>query len=404
MAILHKNITASGDIHNPKWHPDANNGDYAWKNEKGELESIDELLLPAALNFVDGSVAPPTSNTNDIYILSSGASVNAGWGSVALQDWVKYDGAAWNAITPQKSSLCYDKNADSLMSFDGAAWAAIGGGGGGGNTIYSANDTVGTGRIATLTDTLRFKDGTFEIEGASTTTGTTLALYNGSGTPFKTWEWLDNGNLNINNVSYVTTFNFNNKFLTFDDIPVFDLDAKAEAAFVMRITAGNNSISNGARIELYETSVYSGYAKSLIFKARKNDGDIKHLADTSSKHGFYLNNGYSATTDFTTSNRRFEIGDSLSFFHNTSLAIAPNVTTTPTLLGSEDISLQGVTVIKGTGTTTGTTLALYDDDTTPNKNAEFKDNGNISFYNLPTSSSGLSSGDIYNDGGTLKIV
>ena len=130
MPILHKNITASGDIHNPKWHPDANNGDYAWKNEKGELESIDELLLPAALNFVDGSVAPPTSNTNDIYILSSGASVNAGWGTVSLQDWVKYDGAVWNVITPQKSSLCYDKTADSLMNFNGTSWASIGGGGG----------------------------------------------------------------------------------------------------------------------------------------------------------------------------------------------------------------------------------------------------------------------------------
>jgi len=155
MAILHKNITVSGDIHNPKWHPDANNGDYAWKNEKGELESIDELLLPAALNFVDGSVAPPTSNTNDIYILSSGGSVNVGWGSVALQDWVKYDGAAWNAITPQKSSLCYDKTADSLMSFDGTAWAAIGGG----NTIYTANDTIGSGRVATITDSLTFAGG-----------------------------------------------------------------------------------------------------------------------------------------------------------------------------------------------------------------------------------------------------
>lgn len=136
MPILHRNITASGDIHNPKWHPDANNGDYAWKNEKGELESIDELLLPAALNFVDGSVAPPTSNTNDIYILSSGGSVNAGWGSVALQDWVKYDGAAWNAITPQKSSLCYDKTADSLMSFNGTSWAAIGGGGTDPNAVH----------------------------------------------------------------------------------------------------------------------------------------------------------------------------------------------------------------------------------------------------------------------------
>jgi len=151
MAILHKNITASGDIHNPKWHPDANNGDYAWKNEKGELESIDELLLPAALNFVDGSVAPPTSNTNDIYILSSGGSVNAGWGSVALQDWVKYDGAAWNAITPQKSSLCYDKTADSLMSFNGTAWAAIGGGGGGNFIPQSIGTTYNISNVSALT-------------------------------------------------------------------------------------------------------------------------------------------------------------------------------------------------------------------------------------------------------------
>ena len=43
MAILHKNITAAADIHNPKWFSGANNGDYAFKNEKGELESIDEL-------------------------------------------------------------------------------------------------------------------------------------------------------------------------------------------------------------------------------------------------------------------------------------------------------------------------------------------------------------------------
>ena len=128
MAILHKNITTSADIHNPKWFTDANNGDYAFKNEKGELESTDELLLPAALNFVDGSVAPPTTSTGDIYILSSGGSVNAGWGSVSLQDWVRYDGAAWNSITPQKSSLCYDKAADGLMFYDGSAWATLGGG------------------------------------------------------------------------------------------------------------------------------------------------------------------------------------------------------------------------------------------------------------------------------------
>jgi|TARA_R100000084_G_scaffold69469_1_gene30731 hypothetical protein len=126
MAILHKNINNETDIHNPKWFQNANNGDYAFKNEKGQLESTDELLLPAALNFVDGSVAPPTTNAGDIYILSSGGSVNAGWGGVSLQDWVRYDGAAWNSITPQKGSMCYDKNADALKVFDGSAWAGLG--------------------------------------------------------------------------------------------------------------------------------------------------------------------------------------------------------------------------------------------------------------------------------------
>ena len=128
MPILHKNITNATDIHNPKWLSTANNGDYAWKNEKGELESTDEIVLPAALNFVDASVAPPTSSTGDIYILSSGGSVNAGWGSVSVGDWVRYDGALWSSITPQKSSLCYDKSADSLKFYNGLVWASIGGG------------------------------------------------------------------------------------------------------------------------------------------------------------------------------------------------------------------------------------------------------------------------------------
>ena len=150
MAILHKNINNESDIHVPKWLPSANNGDYAFKNEKGELESIDELLLPGALNFVDGSAAPPTTSVGDIYILSSGASVNAGWGSVALQDWVRYDGALWNSLTPQKSSLCYDKTADSLMSFNGTNWGSVSAGGG--NFISkSVGSTYSISNVSALT-------------------------------------------------------------------------------------------------------------------------------------------------------------------------------------------------------------------------------------------------------------
>ncbi len=44
-------------------------------------------------------------------------------------------------------------------------------------------------------------------------------------------------------------------------------------------------------------------------------------------------------------------------------------------VGSESISLQGSTLIKGEGTSTGSTLALYDNDTTPYKRFEILDNG-----------------------------
>ena len=127
MPILHKNINTASDIHVPQWFPSANNGDYAWKNEVGELESTDELLLPSALDFVDASATPPTTNAGDIYVLSSGV-VDPSWGSVNTFDWVRYDGTQWNSITPQKSSLCYNKASDSLLSFSGTAWVAIGGG------------------------------------------------------------------------------------------------------------------------------------------------------------------------------------------------------------------------------------------------------------------------------------
>lgn len=127
MPILHKNITLEADIHNPKWFTPANNGDKPWKNELGTLESTDELVLPSALDFVDASATPPTTNAGDIYVLSSGA-VDPSWGAVSTFDWVRYDGTDWNSITPQKSTLCYNKTTDKLVSFSGTAWVDIGGG------------------------------------------------------------------------------------------------------------------------------------------------------------------------------------------------------------------------------------------------------------------------------------
>ena len=46
-------------------------------------------------------------------------------------------------------------------------------------------------------------------------------------------------------------------------------------------------------------------------------------------------------------------------------------------VGNEKISFQGSTLIKGDGTSTGSTLALYNSDTTPVKTWDFLDNGNL---------------------------
>jgi len=53
------------------------------------------------------------------------------------------------------------------------------------------------------------------------------------------------------------------------------------------------------------------------------------------------------------------------------------------------------------GTTTNHPFALYTNNT---ERMRIKSDGKINFSSLPTSASGLSSGDIWNDGGTLKIV
>ena len=75
--------------------------------------------------------------------------------------------------------------------------------GGGGASIYTDNDTIGTGRVATLTDTLTFKDGTVNIQGNGTSTGSALAIYDNDTTPKKLWDFLDNGTLNLGGDSVI---------------------------------------------------------------------------------------------------------------------------------------------------------------------------------------------------------
>jgi len=448
MAILHKNISASADIHVPKWLPSANNGDYAFKNEKGELESIDELLLPGALNFVDGSVAPPTTSTGDIYILSSGASVNAGWGSVALQDWVRYDGTAWNSLTPQKSSLCYDKTADSLKFFDGSAWAAIGGGGGGGgNTIYTSDDTILTNRIATLTDTVTFKSGTIKSQGLNTlSSASALQVYDGDGTPNLLWDFKNNGDLIGNKAKIELTAQ---NTISNDITESVFLIEKLTGANLINIANDGyfhlgdaNSINGLGGVNLdfstcfqvgHNNSISANNGSSKVNIGTGNSNTSTSINQVSVGIGNTISGGFADVLVFGLGNTGrgrdnilvgqyinggtgkyvAAVGNGLTFAGEGSSAIASLSNITSNYSGVLGFALESSAVgafVIGYGSSadftqklvnnTTNSLALGWNSTTPQH--LFKSTGvNLT---LPTSSAGLVSGDLYNDSGTVKIV
>ena len=64
-----------------------------------------------------------------------------------------------NLITPATGLVVYDTTLNVLQFYNGSAWTNTGGG----NTIYSADDTIGSGRVATLTDTLEFRSGSIGV-------------------------------------------------------------------------------------------------------------------------------------------------------------------------------------------------------------------------------------------------
>ena len=142
---------------------------------------------------------------------------------------------------------------------------------GGGASIYTADGTIGAGRIATLTDTLKFTDGTVEIQGKGVVGNDVLSIYGiDSASVFKTY-----------NTSTVTP----------------------SEQFSIKHNSGNIELEN-----------------------LRGDISLDCLGS------FKVNNG---------------------------------------------LDVDGVVNVQGIGTVGSSALAIYDNDTTPNKLWDFLDNGNV---------------------------
>ena len=93
--------------------------------------------------------------------------------------------------TPAESLIVYDTDLNGFQYYNSVgAWTAF-------DSNFANTDlTVGAGREHTLTDTVRIKGGTFQVEGLNTLgTASAFELYDGDTTPNKLWDWRNNGDV-----------------------------------------------------------------------------------------------------------------------------------------------------------------------------------------------------------------
>jgi len=128
MSNLHVNLDEANK-HDPKGFIPAVNNTFPVKSETGISYYEERMVLPKAINFVDGTVAPPTSADLDVYVLTGSGTEDAGWGTAVFGDWVRFLNGIPTPITPSQGYLCYDDTAAGWKEFDGSVWAAFGGGG-----------------------------------------------------------------------------------------------------------------------------------------------------------------------------------------------------------------------------------------------------------------------------------
>lgn len=107
------------------------------------ITSLDDIA-----GWVQVSNALVTSAADDESSSPASATTsNARWGNVITNDWVRYNGTVWYGISPFDGVQVYDKNTDSVLTFDGTQWGAAG-------SAPSASETVeGIIEIATQTET-----------------------------------------------------------------------------------------------------------------------------------------------------------------------------------------------------------------------------------------------------------
>jgi len=252
--------------------------------------------------------------------------------------------------------------------------------------LDDGNLNLGSSPVATLTDTLRFKNGIVEVQGSGISGSSLLSLYDGQATPVKLWDFLDNGNVSVTQSSSFllsanktlkvdgssntnqNSFEVNSsssflgqgtfKIGTYGKVEIQSRDGSG--TFKVLTTTGNEYFTldaNGNQSTLRTKAFDIGTSTTTGYKISSDSGKHQFIRNGIVGGYFDLVNSKIQFWEAGMTSRKFIVGGSA-------------------LIGTEKISLQGDTLL----------------------------NANVNMPNLPTSATGLSSGDIWNDGGTLKIA
>ena len=167
---LHRNSTEANK-HTPKGFDLADNNSTLLRDERGQSRYIDNLVNERVENLVDGFNAPPTTTSGHLYVLidEGSGTVNTDWNGANYNDIVRIQDGVWVNITPVNGYLVFNKTDEKYYKFGSSGWVEFIPES---ENIYTNDGTIGSNRVATLTDTLSFSGGRVSFD--TTTNGILL--------------------------------------------------------------------------------------------------------------------------------------------------------------------------------------------------------------------------------------